>query len=185
VLADGDGDDAYEASYYVQGGAAHYALGMLVDDGDGDDVFNVERRPRYMQMGAGHDFSTGVLINEGGSDTYVFGGLAMGSSNCNGIGLVVDNAGDDSYASTSDYGWGMGNMSGECIDTRPASRSMGIMIDAGGFDTYDAPASDQPGWLPPGEGATWGYRRHEHDFERGGGIDAEGESGVHAGGAAD
>ena len=183
LLADGDGSDSYEAFYYVQGGAAHYALGILADDGAGDDAFNVLREPRYMQMGAGHDFSTGVLLNETGDDEYRFGGLAMGASNCNGMGLVVDVSGDDLYSSGSDYGWGMGNVSGECIDTRPGPRSQGIMIDAGGADTYDAPQTGAAGWVPPAENSLWGYSRNGLESEHGGGIDGEGEPGVHPGGS--
>ena len=77
----------------------------------------------------------------------------------------------------------MGNTSGECIDTRPQSRSMGIMIDAGGADTYDAPASNPDnGFVQPANDSLWGYRRHAHDYEHGGGIDGEGEPGVHPGG---
>ena len=183
LLADGDGADSYEAFYYVQGGAAHYALGILADDGAGADTFNVLREPRYMQMGAGHDFSTGVLLNEAGDDEYRFGGLAMGASNCNGVGLVVDAAGDDAYSSSSDYGWGMGNVSGECIDSRPYSRSQGIMVDAGGADSYDAPATGAAGWVPPAENSLWGYARNGLESEHGGGIDGEGEAGVHPGGS--
>ena len=180
VLSDGAGSDSYDAFYYVQGGAAHYALGVLADGGDGDDRFNLLREPRYMQMGAGHDFSTGILVNEAGDDQYLFGGLAMGASNCNGIGLVVDVVGDDLYSSPSDYGWGMGNHSGECIGTRPDSRSMGIMIDAGGSDTYDAPQTGAAGWIPPSEGGLWGHARNGSVYEHGGGVDGNGEAGVHA-----
>ncbi len=183
VLADGGGSDSYDAFWYVQGGAAHYALGMLVDDGEGDDRFNLERTPISVQMGSGHDFSTGILINEAGNENYVFAGLAMGASNCNGMGLVVDNGGDDHYSSSTTSGWGVGNMSGECIDTRPSSRSMAIMIDAGGSDTYDAPDSVEGGFVQPANDSLWGHRQHNHDYERGGGIDGSGESGVHAGGS--
>jgi len=180
LLADGDGADTYDAFYYVQGGAAHYALGILADAGEGGDVFNGLRPPRYMQMGAGHDFSTGVLLNEAGDDTYIFGGLAMGASNCNGMGLTVDANGDDTYSSPSDYGWGMGNHSGECLETRPESRSMGILLDAGGTDAYDAPPSNpETGWIQPTDGGTWGYSRNGSAYEHGGGLDGEGEPGVH------
>jgi hypothetical protein len=183
ILADGAGSDSYDAFWYVQGGAAHYALGMLVDDGEGNDGFNLLRNTVAVQMGAGHDFSTGVLINEAGDDSYAFGGLAMGASNCNGIGLVVDGGGDDSYSSTSSSGWGMGNMSGECIDTRPESRSMGIMIDAGGQDLYDAPGSVEGGFVQPANDSLWGYSQHGSAYEHGGGVDGTGEAGIHAGGS--
>jgi hypothetical protein len=183
VLADGEGSDSYDAFWYVQGGAAHYALGMLVDDGPGDDGFNQQRTPVAVQMGSGHDFSTGVLINEEGNDSYLFGSLAMGSSNCNAIGLVVDNGGDDTYSSSSSYGWGLGNLSGECIDSRPESRSMGIMIDAGGQDIYDAPDSVDGGFVRPANDSLWGYSHHGSPYEHGGGADGGSGAGVHAGGS--
>jgi len=182
VLSDGGGSDDYDAFWYVQGGAAHYALGILLDDGEGDDRLNQQRPPIGVMQGSGHDFSTGVMINEAGNDTYSFSSLGMGASNCNGIGLAVDNGGDDHYSSPSTSGWGVGNLSGECIDTRPESRAMGIMIDAGGSDTYDAPDTVDGGFVRPADDSLWGHRQHGSDYEHGGGIDGTGESGVHAGG---
>ena len=182
ILADGGGSDVYDAFWYVQGGAAHYALGILVDDGDGDDRFNQQRAPIGVMQGSGHDFSTGIFINEAGDDRYTFSSLGMGASNCNGMGLAVDNGGDDHYSSTSTNGWGIGNLSGECMDTRPDSRAMGIMIDAAGTDTYSAPESVDGGFVQPANDSLWGYRAHGSDYEHGGGIDGSGESGLHAGG---
>tara|TARA_Y100001968_G_scaffold55045_1_gene46265 strand:+ start:387 stop:2609 length:2223 start_codon:yes stop_codon:yes gene_type:complete len=181
VLADGGGSDVYDAFWYVQGGAAHYALGILVDEGTGDDFLNQQLPPRGVMQGSGHDFSTGVLINEQGDDRYRFSSLGMGASNCNGIGLAVDNGGDDHYSSDSRSGWGLGNHSGECIESRPRCRSMGVMIDAGGSDSYEAPESDPAGFIRPENDSAWGYRVHNNDYEHGGGIDGSGDSGVHAG----
>ena len=90
----------------------------------------------------------------------------------------MENGGDDRYAATSDYNEGMGNVSGECAESRPTARSMGIMIDGGGTDTYEGPATTFP---RPADGATWSYRRSTHVGERGGGVDGDGETGVHAG----
>lgn len=177
VLSDGAGDDVYDAYYYVQGGAAHYAIGVLADDGAGRDQFNVTRPAQYMNQGAGHDFSLGALLEEGGDDEYRIPGLAAGASNCNGIGLFVDAAGNDRYLASSDYGLGMGNVSTECIDTRPLAKSVGLMIDAAGTDTYQTPDG---GWPLPSEGGLWGHARNGLPSEHGGGIDGTGEAGVHS-----
>jgi len=59
---------------------------------------------------------------------------------------------------------------------------MGIMIDAGGNDTYDAPDTVEGGFVRPANDSMWGHRQHGSDYEHGGGIDGSGESGVHAGG---
>ena len=73
----------------------------------------------------------------------------------------------------------MGNVSGECLGTRPTAASLGLMIDAGGTDTYEYPASDFP---VPSEGGTWGHKRNGLVSEAGAGVDATGESGIHPGG---
>jgi hypothetical protein len=178
LLSDGGGRDRYDALYYVQGAGAHYAVGMLMDGGeDAGDWFNQTLPPQYVQIGSGHDFTLGVLVNESGDDVYSFAGLAAGASNCNGIGLFVDNAGDDTYLATSDYGSGMGNVSGECVATRPDPKSVGLRLDAGGSDTYRSPDSQL---TVPSEGGSWGHVTHDLPSEHGAGRDGEGESGVHA-----
>ncbi|MBI1888907.1 MAG: hypothetical protein HYS15_03190 [Candidatus Spechtbacteria bacterium] len=176
ILSDGGGNDRYDAYWYVQGAAAHFAVGILADAGDGDDVFNGTRPSCCMNLGAGHDFSLGVLINEKGNDMYYITSLSAGASNCNGIGLFVDNNGNDTYRASSDYGSGMGNVSGECIKNRPNARSIGIMIDGGGIDIYQYPESEFP---MPGENKTWGHSRNGLESEHGAGLDGEGETGVH------
>ena len=177
VLSDGGGSDLYDAYWYVQGAAAHYAVGVLADDGPGDDVFNGTRPARWVNLGTGHDYSVGVLINERGDDEYNMTGLSAGSSNCNGVGLFVDNGGDDTYNATSDYCCGMGNVSQECLEARPDAVSIGVMIDAGGNDTYVHPAMS--GFPKPTDTSTWGHARNDLVSEHGAGLDAVGETGVH------
>ncbi len=183
LLLDGDGHDEYDAYYYVQGGAAHYATGALLDDGVGDDAYNTNMTPSYMQVGAGHDFSVGVIVDEGGDDTWVFGGLAAGASNCEGIGVFVDNDGADTYLPISQYGVGLGNHSGECIDTgRVAVDTIGLFLDSGGDgDSWTWPDGDR---AAPSDDASFGVRWNDHETEFGGAVDGDGETGVHAGGAA-
>ncbi len=176
ILSDADGADTYDASWYIQGGAAHYAIGILADGGLGDDVFGAARPARNVTLGSGHDYSLGALISEGGDDTFHMTSLSAGASNCNGIGLFVDNAGDDHYIARSDYSSGMGNVSGECLDARPQAVSIGVMLDAAGLDTYDYPDSPYP---TPDNDASWGHTRNNLPSEHGAGLDDTSESGVH------
>jgi len=176
LLSDAFGADSYNAFWYVQGAAAHFAVGILADGGSQPDAFGTRLPARNMSLGSGHDFSTGVLISEGGDDVYHLGPLAAGASNCNGVGLFVDNGGDDTYQSRSDYGSGMGNFGTGCAEHQEIFRSIGVMIDAGGDDTYLYPESSFP---VPADGATWGHARGGRQSEHGAGLDAAGEAGVH------
>jgi hypothetical protein len=179
LLADGAGHDAYDAFWYVQGGVAHYAVGILADDGDGNDAYDLERPTSNVTLAGGHDFSLGVLIDDGGSDRYNIISLSAGASNCNGIGLFVDNGGDDEYVAFSELSSGLGNISAECLAARPDAVSIGIMIDAGGVDSYTYPAMPNPDFVVPSEGGLWGWEPAMLPTEHGGGLDGEGPSGVH------
>ena len=94
--------------------------------------------------------------------------------------LVLDNASDDTYRATSSLNSGMGNVSGECMMSRPNAVSIGVMIDAGGNDTYDYPAAAP---VQPTNSSTFGFSRFGLPSEHGAGLDTEGETGVHAYGA--
>ncbi len=183
LLLDGQGSDTYDAFWYVQGGAAHYAAGVLLDDGEGGDAFNTIMGPVYVMIGTGHDFSDGVLVNEAGDDTYVYAGLGGGASNCQGVGLFVDNDGSDTYDIRSTYSTGLGNHSGECNRfPRTAVDSIGLFLDSGGdADAYGWPGGgDHP---IPADDSAFGYAQSGDDHEKGGGVDGAGETGVHAAGA--
>ena len=177
VLADAGGDDIYDALYYAKGGAAHFALGILVDGG-GNDQHNTLFTPYYMMLGAGHDYSVGVLIDEAGDDTVVVPGLALGASNCQGRGVYVDNDGADTYTVNSTYSTGLGNHSGECEARKNYTGSNGIFIDSGGdADTYTWPAEDV---RAPADDSTFGIAWAGTADEHGGAVDGDGESGYHA-----
>ncbi len=179
ILSDGGGADRYDAAWYVQGGVAHYAVGMHVDLGDQADEFNQLRDSTSVNQGSGHDYSLGVLINEGGDDIYRITGLSSGASNCNGIGLFVDNGGDDLYLAISELSSGVGNISNECLAARPDAVSIGIMLDAGGVDEYMYPGMVDPNFVVPTDQGTWGWEVFELPTEHGGGVDGEDETGVH------
>jgi hypothetical protein len=181
ALLDGEGHDSYDAYWYVQGAAAHYAAGILLDDGTGDDAFNRNMSPNNMLMGAGHDFSVGLMANEAGDEDYLYAGLGAGASNCQGIGVMVDNKGSDLYQALSAYSTGLGNHSTECeVEPRTLVDSIGLFLDSGGQpDTYDWPAGDD---RPVGDDASFGIRWHDTEDEHGGAVDGAGETGIHASG---
>lgn len=183
LLLDGEGSDLYDAYYYVQGGAAHYAVGVLLDMGPGDDGLNTRMAPNYMHFGAGHDYSAGVHINEEGDETYVYAGLAAGASNCQGVGVFADNGGSDTYLASSTYSTGLGNHSGEC-ESRKEVDSIGLFLDSGGdADTYVWPEDEL---RTPADDSTFGISWNGTQDEKGGGIDGDGETALHAdGGLAD
>ncbi len=178
LLADASGNDTYDMLYYGEGGAAHFALGILVD-GAGDDQHGTLFTPDYMMLGAGHDYSVGVMIDESGNDTVVVPGLALGASNCQGRGVYVDNGGSDTYTVVSTYSTGLGNHSGECEVRENDADSNGIFIDGGGdADDYQWPADDTV--RLPVDNSSFGYDWDQTPDEHGGAVDGDGETGFHA-----
>jgi hypothetical protein len=173
LLSDGDGADQYDALYYMQGGSAHFATGLL-HDGGGDDRYNQRFDSYYMHSGAGHDYSLGMLIDDSGDDVYGYGGLAVGASNCQGVGVFVDRDGADTYDARSTYSTGLGNHSGECA-SRTSHPSIGIFLDSGGDpDTYLWTEGDV---RTPADNSTFGIEWNGTDDEHGGAVDGDGEAG--------
>lgn len=126
----GPEDDIYLGQWYVQGAAAHFAIGYIEDEA-GNEVYTA---PMNMAQGAGHDFSTGYLLDRAGNDTYKAPNLSLGAGNANGIGVLVDFAGDDAYESS-------GITLGKAAESAKASLRMralclGAFLDLGGTDKY-------------------------------------------------
>ena len=61
---------------------------------------------------------------------------------------------------------------------RPLPKSVGLMLDAGGADSYAYPAEST--FPIPSDVGTWGHTTHDLPSEHGAGRDGDGESGVHA-----
>lgn len=120
ILRDDSGDDAYEGQLYAQGSGYYYALGLLWDRG-GNDRY---RAVRYAQgagvhqavgvlrdesgddayelsvgvgQGMGLDLAVGALVDVSGNDRYRAPTLAQGAATANGVGLLVDQAGDNTW----------------------------------------------------------------------------------------
>jgi hypothetical protein len=104
LLWDGGGRDAYRAIRYAQGNGVHQAVGVLQDD-SGDDRYELELG---VGQGMGLDMATGLLFDAQGNDAYQAGWLAQATGTANGVGLLVDRAGENRFALTSgeERGWG-------------------------------------------------------------------------------
>jgi hypothetical protein len=135
VLWDEKGDDRYQGMWYVQGAAAHYAFGYL-EDIAGNDTYIAEMN---MALGAGHDFSVGMMLDRAGGDTYSAPNLSLGAGNANGIGVFADLLGNDKYTST---GLTLGKASEATRGSiRERALCLGLFIDLDGADTYPPAAS--------------------------------------------
>jgi hypothetical protein len=151
VLLDGAGDDRYDALWYTQGSAAHAAIGVLWDVA-GDDRYGQMWTPKSGNVGTGHDFGEGFLLDTAGNDVMTGGGLSLGEGNDNGLGLLVDTGGTDSFA---------GSIGLATLDTSttggPSFPTYGFFVKAGsaggdgGADTFAGAPTNRAGttWRNP------------------------------------
>ena len=139
VLDFGGGNDRYDAKSFGLG-SGYFGLGLLYDDG-GDDRYDGDT---HVEGAA--SFGLGILIDETGRDIYNAAVYAQGFGFVQGIGMLYDMEGSDSYYAGGKYkdvlryedhflsmsqGFGLG--------MRPTiSGGIGALIDLKGFDTYYA-----------------------------------------------
>lgn len=149
MLADLAGNDSYRAFMMSQAMGFTRGAGLLRDTGDGNDTYllrNDELRwpsaqaPRThnssMGQGAGYGRRAdvgdgrswaggyGLLIDEGGDDSYRANVFAQGTAYWFGLGFLIDMAGDDSYSA---HWYCQGG---------PAHYAVGALIDYAGDDRY-------------------------------------------------
>ncbi len=130
MLLTGPGPDGLKGQWYVQGAAAHFAVGILDDEG-GDDGYAALMN---MAQGAGHDFSVGFLTDRAGNDRYAAPNLSLGGGNANGLGFLWDRSGDDVYTVRRSITLGRAGPPGGGI--RERNLTLGLFLDTGGKDTY-------------------------------------------------
>jgi hypothetical protein len=164
VLIDGGGDDTYLGKTLSLGAGHFGGTGVLLDQG-GNDHYSAIR----LSEGFGTLGGTGVLRDAGGNDTYTHylprpkypgapdhslgaggaldtGGICDGVSRWNlgsgflgGVGIFLDDAGDDTYESAPP-GKHEPGASGIIRDTGSMGfgdgGGFGIFLDNGGHDTY-------------------------------------------------
>jgi hypothetical protein len=137
ILLDFEGDDRYDARSFALG-SGYFGLGVLYD-AEGDDRYDGDTHVQ----GAG-TFGLGLLIDEGGRDIYNGAVYCQGFGFVEGIGLIYELEGSDSYYAGGKYkdilryeehylslsqGFGYG--------VRPwMSGGIGAIIDIKGNDSY-------------------------------------------------
>ncbi len=135
ILYERSGSDTYLARRYAQGAGIHLSFGMLLDRSGDDTTVSWG-----VSQGCGHDLGVGILINDSGNDTYVSDWLSMGGSEANGIGIFVDNRGEDGYETRAGAGFGR---------LVPGRRSggLGLFMDAEGRDRYSKRGANDYTWF--------------------------------------
>jgi hypothetical protein len=146
LLIDRRGDDRYHCSFGGQGLGLFGGTGILLDEG-GNDFYQLGglkpdfRDPLKSTVSMGQGFGQGIraekgihgvpggigmLIDEGGDDTYIADYFAQGASYYYGLGILDDRDGNDRYISGR-YAQGAGIHS-----------SVGVLLDRKGSDFYYA-----------------------------------------------
>jgi len=139
LLLDFGGNDRYDARSFALG-SGYFGFGLLYD-AEGDDRYDGDTHVQ----GAG-TFGMGLLIDEGGRDIYNAALNAQGFGFVQGLGMIYEMAGSDSYYAGGKYkdiirykdhylslsqGFGYG--------LRPSmSGGIGTIIDLKGNDNYQA-----------------------------------------------
>jgi len=149
ILVDCGGDDIYEAKHLSQG-VGFFGCGILKDYG-GLDKFVADT----FAQGAGM-FGTGILWQGYGDTTYEAAHMAQGFGGVQGVGLLLDESGDECYLAGGKYpcDWLPGRYfslsQGFGFGMRPyAGGGIGILCDLKGDDHYKADVY--------GQGASYWY----------------------------
>ncbi len=141
ILDDASGDDSYLCSRHCQG-AALFGVGVLLDHAGKDQY-----RGYHVSQGAA-EMGFGLLLDRGkGADRYETLQNSQGYGGPRGIGLLVDDGGDDRYLAikkplvynwageghnfTGGQGFGFGYRGGPYL-----SGGLGALLDLGGDDSY-------------------------------------------------
>jgi hypothetical protein len=100
----------------------------ILMDGEGDDNYLATYG---VAQGCGHDYGIGMLLDNGGNDRYISGAIAQGAGNDNGIGVLSDNGGDNAFFAGSEA-QGRGN-----FEPVRELGSLGLLFaTGGGTNTY-------------------------------------------------
>jgi hypothetical protein len=169
LLVDDGGNDRFDAAWYAMGAAVHDAAGILLKRGAGNDRY---RASHEIALGAAHDFSVGIFVDEGGNDEYVLSDLGLGAAMDNSTGLFVDAAGDDRYQVTGTACRSLGAAHMTRWGTlRENLLNLGLFMDLGGLDSYPAHcarARNDTRWTAP---RSWSQLKLRS--ESGAGLDGE------------
>ena len=142
LLIDDEGHDRFDAAWYAMGAAAHRGAGVLLKRGAGNDHYRVSHST---SLGAAHDFSTGIFVDEGGSDSYALGDLGLGAAHDNSTALFVDAKGDDRYQVTASGCRALGTaLLSDTDSAREHLPNLGLFMDLAGTDNYPSHCAGAP-----------------------------------------
>jgi hypothetical protein len=102
LLWDLSGNDRFLAVRYAQGAGVHQAIGVLRDE-SGDDEYALAVG---VGQGMGLDLAVGALVDAAGDDRYAAPTLAQGAATANGVGIVADRSGKNTWHLEQPLGWG-------------------------------------------------------------------------------
>jgi hypothetical protein len=154
MLLDRAGNDHYVAEWFGQGAAQHLAAGLLID-GAGQDLYEGSNSVQAAAL----DRSTGILWDRGdGADRYriapvgsalvrELGAGQAWAAQPHALAVLVDEAGDDSYATVTT------GMAYSLPPSRPDRPALAFFMDTGGSDSYSLGQPRSGG--SPAQGATW------------------------------
>ncbi|MSP15162.1 MAG: hypothetical protein EXR73_00890 [Myxococcales bacterium] len=152
----GNGTDYYESGNFSMGGAYYFGFGLLYDGGGDDENhgyrysqgFGVHQavgvrwdaggNDRYetkcaANCGAGWDEGVGWLIDDAGDDQYDVGGLALGGTANSAVAILLDGGGNDRYGG----GGGADSQGGSGDSSYHTFQAIGALLDfGGGKDSY-------------------------------------------------
>lgn len=139
LLLDRRGNDIYSGDLLTQG-AAFCGVGLLVDGG-GNDAYLAQKAAQGCAF-----FGVGLLLDAAGNDLFCAAQFAQGFGGPSGLGALCDLRGRDRYvadgAVPSGYGtedafngWSQGV---GCGLRGYAAGGIGVLVDGGGDDSYQA-----------------------------------------------
>ena len=147
ILWDTEGDDRYFGTQQAQASAL-FGAALLVDGG-GNNRFVASSRAQAHAIGG-----LAVLVSGGGDDEYTAQTYSQATGGPGGVALLVDTGGNDRYTLTAlplvrpspqlpDRNTSMGQGAGYGIrgvffDGRSTSGGIGMLLDMGGNDRYEA-----------------------------------------------
>lgn len=154
ALLEGGGDDVYEGLWYVQGSTAHLGV-ALFHDVAGNDQYNPTFPIAATSIGVGHDFSVSVHLDEAGDDKYRGPNLSLGSGHANGLGVLVNVGGNDTFAAAGEFSLGGAGAAEVFMSSRGKLPTYGVFVKAGGAATYSiagvARTESSWSWVPEPE----------------------------------
>ncbi len=150
VVIDGGGDDRYGVDH-PSGRPSGVAVGLggsgVLLDREGDDHY----RGRGWSQGAAM-LGVGLLVDLLGNDRYEVGTMGQGAAGPFGLGALVDSDGHDTYLARDPRGraQGFGTGAGPGL-----AGGLGMLIEMGGNERYDATERSQGAGCLGGMGLLW------------------------------